>query len=208
MSIEGRDREPTHATSTDRVAQFRMAGASTPPLGAESPPPETIETLFLALESVLLNQALRLLKDRGAAEDVVQEAFMRLHRQFNEVREPRHWLHRTVHNLALNHQRAARKLVPLDPPADGDHAGFPELPDPRPLPDEVIARWEGIGLVRLGLQNLDARSRELVSLKFTEDLSYKEISARTGLTVGHVGYLLHHSIKSLAAELDKAGLVV
>jgi len=61
--------------------------------------------------------------------------------------------------------------------------------------------------VRLGLQNLEARSRELLTLKFNDELSYKEISARTGLTVGHVGYLLHHSLKALAAELAKAGLV-
>jgi RNA polymerase sigma-70 factor (ECF subfamily) len=71
----------------------------------------------------------------------------------------------------------------------------------------LLARWEAVGLVRLSLQNLDPRSRELLELKFARDLSYKEISARTGLTVGHVGYLLHHALKALAAELAKAGLV-
>ena len=69
------------------------------------------------------------------------------------------------------------------------------------MPDEQIARWEGIGLVRLSLETLDDRSRELVRLKFNEDLSYKEISARTGLNIGHVGYLLHHALKAIADEL-------
>ena len=79
--------------------------------------------------------------------------------------------------------------------------------DPEPLPDEQIIRWEGIGLVRLSLAALDERSRELVRLKFSEDLSYKQISERTGLTVGHVGYLLHHALMKGGLFLG-AGAVV
>jgi RNA polymerase sigma-70 factor (ECF subfamily) len=75
------------------------------------------------------------------------------------------------------------------------------------LPDEKIIRLEGIGLVRLSLETLDERSRELIRLKFSEDLSYKEISERTGLKIGHVGYLLHHAIKAIADELAKSGAV-
>ena len=73
--------------------------------------------------------------------------------------------------------------------------------------DGQIARWEGIGLVRLSLEALDDRSRELVRLKFNENLSYKEISARTGLKSGHVGYLLHHALKRIADELAKNGMI-
>lgn len=182
-----------------------MAVARTDEAQAESPRKETIEELFQALESPLLGYALRYVDSMALAEDMVQEAFLRLHRQFDEVREPRRWLYRAVHNLALNHQRDHRKIVPLDPP------GPPEAPareavDPQPLPDEKIAQVESIGLVRLCLETLEPRDRELVRLKFTEDLSYKEISARTGLTTGHVGYLLHHALRSIAAELAKAGL--
>src|ERR1700689_2898847 len=89
---------------------------------------ETMEQLFAALESPLLSYALRLTRDVAAAEDLVQEAFMKLQAHFKEVREPRRWLYRTVHNLALNHQRQGRKIVPLEPgsPAAG------ETVDPRP----------------------------------------------------------------------------
>jgi RNA polymerase sigma-70 factor (ECF subfamily) len=170
----------------------------------EPPGPETIEELFAALESPLLHYALRLTGDREVAEDMVQEAFMKLHAQFDDVREPRRWLYRTVHNLALNHRRQTGRIVSLDVKAD-DAAS--DATDPQPLPDEQIARWEGIGLVRLGLEALDERSRELVRLKFTENLSYKEISARTGLKIGHVGYLLHHALKAMAEELARNGVV-
>jgi RNA polymerase sigma-70 factor (ECF subfamily) len=180
-----------------------------PPDQASAEPPgwETIEELFTALESPLLSYSLRLAGDPGAAEDIVQEAFMRLHAQFDEVREPRRWLYRTVHNLALNHRRQAGKIVSINLPGDASAPAANDAADPQPLPDEQIARWEGIGLVRLSLESLDDRSRELIRLKFNEDLSYKEISAHTGLTVGHVGYLLHHALKAVAEELARNGVV-
>lgn len=172
------------------------------PASVKSPGRETIQELFAALESPLLNYALRLAGEMALAEDIVQEAFMKLHAQFDEVREPRPWLYRTVHNLALNHRRDAAKIVPLH--SSDENAGTAaDATDPQPLPDEQIVRLEGIGLVRLSLETLDERSRELIQMKFTENLSYKEISARTGLKVGHVGYLLHHALKAIAAELAK-----
>ena len=188
------------------MTQPGMAVAPPDEASAQSPRFESITGLFEALESPLLIYALRFLGDRAQAEDVVQDAFLKLHAQFHQVREPRRWLYRTVHNLALNQQRQTRKIVPLDPPA-GDCGPTDETADSQPLPDEQIARLEGIGLVRLSLGTLDDRSRQLVQLKFNDDLSYKEIAARTGLTVGHVGYLLHHALKAIADELARNGVV-
>ena len=174
---------------------------------AEPPGWETIEELFAALESPLLSYAFRLVGELSVAEDMVQEAFMKLHAQFEKVREPRRWLYRTVHNQALNHRRQTNKIVPLNPQREGSAQASTDATDPQPLPDEQIARWEGIGLVRLSLEALDERSRELIRLKFNEGLSYREISTRTGLKVGHVGYLLHHALKSIGDELAKLGVV-
>jgi RNA polymerase sigma-70 factor (ECF subfamily) len=144
---------------------------------AESPGGETIQGLFTALEAPL-HLRLRLSGERGLAEDLVQEAFMKLHAQFEEVREPRRWLYRTVHNLALNQRRDSAKIIPLNPSGENGDATATDITDPQPLPDEQIIRLEGIGLVRLSLETLDERSRVLIRLKFTEDLSYKQISER------------------------------
>jgi RNA polymerase sigma-70 factor (ECF subfamily) len=171
---------------------------------ASTPHWATIEQVFAALESPLLAYARRILGDFNAAEDIVQDAFMKLHAQFQKVTAPQAWLYRTVHNLAIDYQRRASKVVLMSPPS-GDEESSPinDISDSQPMPDEQIARWEGIGLVRLVLETLDERSRELVRLRFNEDLSYKEIAERTKLTVGHVGYLLHHALKAIAVELEK-----
>ena len=162
----------------------------------------TIEEVFAALESPLLAYARRLVGDFAVAEDVVQDAFMKLHSQFQQVRTPQPWLYRTVHNLAVDHQRRASRIVLVDDRTSEDMPAN-DTSDSQPMPDEQIARWEGIGLVRLVLETLDARSRELIRLRFDEELSYKEIAESTGLTVGNVGYILHHALKAMALELEK-----
>lgn len=184
-----------------------MAVAQPDETSASSRQFATIEELFMALESPLLGCAQRLLNDPALAEDVVQEAFMKLHGQFNQVRDPRGWLYRTVHNLALNQRRHDRRIVPFHSQGEEGGEASSDMADTQPLPDEQIVRMEGIGLVRLSLEALDERSRELVRLKFNEELSYKEMSERTGLTVSHVGYLLHHALKAVAAELARTGIV-
>jgi RNA polymerase sigma factor (sigma-70 family) len=175
-----------------------------PDESSASPPPwATTEQVFAALESPLLAYARRILGDFSLAEDIVQEAFMKLHAQFQKVLAPQPWLYRTVHNLAIDYQRRASRIVLVCQAGEDESCPVQEAKDSQPLPDEQIARWEGIGLVRLVLETLDERSRELIRLRFNEDLSYKEISARTGLTVGHVGYLLHHALKAMAVELEQ-----
>lgn len=175
------------------------------------PPSEqwgSIEEVFDALESPLLAYARRLSGNATVAEDVVQEAFMKLHQQFAEIRQPQAWLYRAVHNLVVDHQRLGNRFaVHIDAPPRKENgqtrSNGDELADPQPIPDEEIARWEGIGLVRLVVETLDDRSKEIIRLRFDDDLSYGEIGERLGLKIGHVGYLLHHALKSMAVELAK-----
>src|ERR1035437_8627471 len=116
------------------MTQPSMAVARPDEASAQTPGGEVIGELFAALESPLLSYAMRLLGDAGVAEDWVQEAFMNLQAQFEQVRQPRPWLYRTVHNLALNHLRDAEKIIRLNPP---DKAGAPvgaDTADPAPPP--------------------------------------------------------------------------
>src|SRR3954454_10790901 len=114
----------------DRIVETSMAGAQEMEGGSRSPEFGSIEEAFLALEAPLLAYALRLLKEPAMAQDVVQEAFVKLHADFKSVRDPRRWLFRTVHNLSLNQHRRDRKVIPLNPAPGEFSAAEIDLTDP------------------------------------------------------------------------------
>lgn len=163
----------------------------------------TLEELFVAQETALLRYARRLVQHDEVAQDLVQDAFMKLHPVFSEIEHPRAWLYRTIHNMAMNHHRSARKIVPLEIDGEREHHR-----DPDPGPDERAENMDVIGHALRCVEALDERSRTLIRLKFEEGLSYKEMSSRTGLSVGNVGYLLHHALKNLGVELAKRGVAL
>ena len=165
--------------------------------------PGGLEELFGLLEGPLLGYARKLLKDNETAQDVVQEAFIRLNERFGDIASPRAWLYRTVHNLAVDHWRRNRMMLPTR----DIETEVAEGEDPEPLPDARIERMEAIGLARLFIGEMEERKRELLRMKFEEELSYKEMAARLGVSVGNVGYLIHHALRELAQELEKEGVV-
>jgi len=161
------------------------------------PNPQSIAQLFEAEESALLHFAIGIVRRRDVAEEIVQEAFLRLHRIWDQVGNPRGWIYRSIRNLALNHLR--------------DHPRETELAQDCPSPDEglprdVLGRSEAVGTVRMLLAEMPEDDRNLIRLKYLEDLKYQEISRRTGLSVGNVGFRLHHLLKGLQDALQRAGI--
>lgn len=163
-----------------------------------SAPPSTLRQLFETEEGPLLHFALGLVGRRSVAEDLVQEAFLRLHQVWGEVENPRAWLYRSLRNLALNHLRDHRRETVLEEGAVPAQEAA--------LPVEEMGRREAVGLVRMLLAELPADDRDLIRLKYQENLKYQEIGRRTGLNAGHVGYKLHHLLKGLAGALRHAGV--
>ncbi len=166
---------------------------------ADSRDVDSLSVFVERYQSGLLRFAARLLSDDLAAQDVVQEAFLRV------AREPRHligvdschnWLIRVVRNICIDHIRKAirgRKAMQnvADRPAQTQDT-----------PAEALEREETRELVRQAIAQLRPRYRELVLLKVQEGKSYKEIAEITGLTVTNVGYLLHQAMKALTVKLE------
>ena len=73
-------------------------------------------------------------------------------------------------------------------------------------PDDVLGKMEAAGLVHALLGDLDRRDQLLIRLKYFEGLKYSQISEQTGMSVGNVGYRLHHILKSLADSLRRTGV--
>ncbi|NIP95533.1 MAG: sigma-70 family RNA polymerase sigma factor [Akkermansiaceae bacterium] len=165
--------------------------------------------MFEAEESPLLRYAFGLVGRREVAEELVQDAFLRLHQHWEEVRQPRAWLFRCVRNRAYNYLRDHRRETLTDPALPDGHpmAGPDDKTElGREAPDDVLGKMEASGLVHMFVGELDERDQLLVRLKYFEGLKYSQISQRTGMSVGNVGYRLHHILKDLADSLRRAGV--
>jgi RNA polymerase sigma factor (sigma-70 family) len=158
----------------------------------------TLRQVFDAEESVLLRYAHGLLGQRETAEDIVQDAFLKLHAHWEEVTHPRAWLFRCTRNLALSHLRDHKRETPMDPDREWE--------SPTPDPEQALGKLEAIGTLQLLIAELHEDDRALLSLKYHDGLKYDQISQRTGLTVGNVGYKLHHALRNLADSLRRLGV--
>jgi RNA polymerase sigma-70 factor (ECF subfamily) len=146
-------------------------------------------------ERPLVRYAKWLLGDLEAARDVVQDTFLRLCRE-DPGRVEGHlaaWLFTVCRNLALDARSKAARTAAL---ADAD---FPVSSD---LDEQHDAR-QTLGRVLAIVETLPRNQREVVYLKFQGDLSYKEISAITGLSVSNVGFLLHTAVRALRSHLTE-----
>ena len=99
------------------------------------------------------------------------------------------WLFTVARNRALDHQRKFSRIIPMPLPED--------RPCGAPGPAAVLERRESAtSLFRL-LDALSPNQREVIRLKFQNDLSYREIADVTQLSVTNVGFLLHTGLKKL-----------
>lgn len=169
---------------------------------SEPEPGLDLEDLFETLEAPLLRFAYKLVMNADSAQDIVQEAFTRLVHKQAGVTKPRAWLYATAHNLAMSHLRTQQKVVSMQNVVGGD-----EMPDPKSqsLPLDELERKERISQIHIGLSQLAHRDRTLIQLKYHQNLSYKDIAQRMGMTVSNVGYCMHHALKSLEMELRQEG---
>lgn len=152
--------------------------------------------LFDAYEGMLLRYAARLTGNASAAEDVVQNTFVKFIRKWQKKVEVSSdvasWLYRVAHNEAVDHLRGEARLRKLHAEHGADVVARPSSSG------EVSERAENAAQA---LARLSDRERQLVVLKVYEEKSYKEIAEITGLSVGNVGFILHTAIKKLAAML-------
>ena len=158
----------------------------------------TLRQVFAVEESPLLRYAHGIVGQRETAEDLVQDAFLKLHAHWDEVLHPRAWLFRCIRNLALSHLRDHKRETPLDPASEWASATAD--------PEQALGKLEAIGTLQLLVAELHADDRALIALKYHDGLKYDQISQRTGLSVGNVGYKLHHALKNLADSLRRLGV--
>jgi RNA polymerase sigma factor (sigma-70 family) len=149
-------------------------------------------------ERPLTQYAAGMLRDADLARDVVQETFCRLCRQKRAEIDGRlpEWLYTVCRNRALDILRKERRVKPLsDAMLDTKPAAAAE-------PSERAEQWDELGSILGAMESLPHNQREVVRLKFQQELSYKQIAAVTGLSIGNVGFLLHTALNTLRQRLN------
>ncbi|WP_454688677.1 RNA polymerase sigma factor [Achromobacter aloeverae] len=144
----------------------------------------------------LLALATRMLGDRAEAEDVAQDAFVRVWRQAPRWRAGEAkfdtWLHRVALNLCYDRLRGRRE----DPMAD-----MPDDADPGPGPDAELARRDREAALKAALAALPPRQREALILTYYQDLSNVEAAAAMEIGVEALESLLARARRSLRERL-------
>jgi RNA polymerase sigma-70 factor (ECF subfamily) len=154
--------------------------------------------------------ALRLTGSRQAAEDLVQETYLRAFRAWRSYRPGTNlaaWLATIMRNANLDElRRQSRRPVqePLDD--DGDYYLYNRLAAAGPQPqDEVIARLSGNAIVS-ALGDLPPNFREVVVLVDVGDFSYADAAGILGIPIGTVMSRLYRGRRLLKRALaDQAG---
>ena len=151
---------------------------------------EWIAEALKAHQAKLLRYATWLMGDLESAREIVQETFLRLckEKRTEDIASylPQ-WLFTVCRNLAFDTRKKEAWMTPLE----DAHVGVDSRLDEKQTANEIFRM----------LDRLPKNQREVVYLKFQCDLSYKEISEVTKLSVTNVGFLIHTALKNLRKEL-------
>jgi len=167
----------------------------------------------------LLALATRMLGDREEANDVAQEAFVRIWKEASRWQQgPARfdtWLHRVALNLCYDRLRSGSRSGSSSVSSAGSRRergmtdDIPEAVDPAPLPDERMTESERNERIKAALAALPARQREALVLQYYQELSNVEAAQLMGISVDALESLLSRARRNLrghlAGERDGSG---
>lgn len=177
---------------------MELSSASAPVQGRM----EQMEAIMAEFEAGLLRYAARIVGSDHHAQDVVQNAFIKLFRSWQPGMRPsarlKSWLYRVTHNEAIDLMRSESRRSLL-------HARHAEQTPSQACTNGIHCpggNTEKIECVMAELRRLKPAERQVLLLRLEEGLSYDEIAAATGRTRGNVGSILHNAVKKLADRLQ------
>jgi RNA polymerase sigma-70 factor (ECF subfamily) len=156
---------------------------------------EAVVQLYQTLRSPLRWYGYHLLGSASDAEDLVQLAFLKVFDQLKrqgQVQNPRNWLYRIVHNLAIDELRRLHRQTSVK--EDGAHC-TDAAASPLSAEDELIQRQ----IIAKSLQVLNERERRCLMLR-AQGLSYKEISQALAISAKSVSVYLARGQKKFESQ--------
>jgi RNA polymerase sigma-70 factor (ECF subfamily) len=165
---------------------------------AQAPSPgEWFQSLAEPLELPAFQLAVLLVEDQSVAEDIVQEAFLRVWRSPRTPRDAtgfRRWLYKTIVNLARDHHRrrmlSARLLFWL--PSSND-------------PVEQVEQKIGRTALEQAIASLGWRERQALYLRFFDDAPFDDVAISLGMRETAARVLVHRALKKLRDRMSAQG---
>ncbi|MBN1266313.1 MAG: RNA polymerase sigma factor [Anaerolineales bacterium] len=160
--------------------------------GARVLEPQAVEAMYAELSPELYRYAYRLTGHAEDSEDILAEAFIRLLRTLQTTERPissiRAYLFRVVHNLAVDRFRSGKWIDP-----DADVSLLQTGTDPADGMENALASEQ----VRAALWQLTDEQRQVILLRFVQELSYEEIADVLQKPTGAVKALRQRGIEAL-----------
>ena len=173
-----------------------------------------VEAAFVEHEGKLLRYVGHLLGSRGSeAEDIVQEAFLRLHTQVHvkrkgdQIRNVSVWLFRVAHNLAMDSGRKKTRRRKLKGKVVEKVQEISE--DDQMSVDALgqLARAEACRRAMEQLASLPESQRSVVALKVIEGMTFKQIAQVTGTSASGACMKLRDAMETLSSRLKREGVI-
>ncbi len=160
---------------------------------------DAFETLYRRYKDGLYRTALAITRDRGAAEELLQDCFLRAYDHMDRVdgyNSLRPWLHRIIVNLSYNWATKKRlRLVSVEEVFDR------LMMVPRASPERAFEREELLQVVDDALRSVSMAQRVVVVLFYLQGFSLAEIAYVLDCPVGTVKSRLHNARKALRQKL-------
>ncbi len=201
---------PSSATAQEEaVRQENLAIAA----GLKQQEPGLLDELIVRYQHRLLRYLLFLTSSRELAEDLFQEVWMRVlvrGGQFNGKARFDTWLFTIARNLVIDYRRK-RTLASLDELFEGsndeDRPMSFEITDSQPSPFERFASLEDRQSIAEALLQVDMLYREVLVLRFHEELSLQEIASVTRAPLSTVKSRLYRGLAAIKPKLEKTSAV-
>jgi RNA polymerase sigma factor (sigma-70 family) len=164
--------------------------------------------LYLQSFAPMVRLARVLVDSPETAEDLVQDAFVHLHRRWGGVRDPRAYLHRSVVNACRSHHRRAWRERTRLPWSEGDSRPASSRPTADQADLDVVhgateqGRADDADVLGAALATLVYRQRAALVLRYYADLPDAEIAVALGCRPGTVASLVHRGLERLREVVD------
>lgn len=149
--------------------------------------------------------------DRDVAEDVFQDTFIKVIRtlkrgKYNEEGKFLPWVMRIAHNLVIDHFRKNSRMPKFD--NSGEFNIFSVISDNTLNAEKVIIKEQVEADVRRLVDELPEDQKEVLMMRMYNDMSFKEISERTGVSINTALGRMRYALINMRKVIDKHNIVL